>query len=118
MFHLTVERTICTAHSGLGERGLHGHNWRVRATVSASDLNDRGQVVSPTSLQSLLWEVLEPLDHRRLEDLPLFSERPSTAMGVAKYVGESLQARIAGAQAEVTRVEVADGTAVTSCWTP
>ena len=114
MFHLTVERTICTAH-GAG-RGLHGHNWRVSATISAPGLDPRGHVLAPRAFETLLWEVVEPLDHRRLEDLPMSSEVPPTAMGVALFVGTALAPRL-DPTLRLSRVDVYDGT-VTSSWTP
>ncbi len=115
MFHVTVERTICTAHGPDG--GVHGHNWRVRATVSAEALTD-GRVAAPRGLEALLWDVVEPVDHRRLEDLAPFRDgRPPTAGGIAEWVGVELQGRLDG-PARVTRVDVVDGTGVTTSWTP
>ncbi len=116
MFHVTVERTICTAHGP--DDGLHGHNWRVRATVSADAL-EGGLVVAPRALQALLWEVVEPLDHRRLEDLAPFASGglAPTAVAVAGWVGRELGRRLE-ARVTVTRVDLVDGTGVTSSWTP
>ncbi len=117
MFHVTVERTICTAHGG--DRGLHGHNWAVRATLSATTLDEHGHVVAPRALEALLWEVVEPLDHRRLEDLSEFTVAgPCTATALAAWVGRALQSRYVDGRVRVTRVAVADGTSVTSSWTP
>ena len=118
MFHVTAERTICIAHGGADDRALHGHNWRIRATLSAPALGPRGYVVEPKALEAELWTVVEPVDHRRLEDLPFLGEVPATAAGLAGWIAEALTARFASDRVHVARVDVSDGTATTSSWTP
>ena len=115
MFHVTAERTVCTAHGPAGR--LHGHNWRVVATLSAEALRG-GYVVDPQTLQAALWTIVEPIDHRVLEDLEPFGAGgiAPTAGGVARWVWDGLTA--AFPTVLVSRVDVTDGTGVTTSWTP
>ena len=116
MFHVTVERMICTAHRG--DRALHGHNWLVRATFSAESLSTTGHVLEPRAAEALLWGLIEPVDHRSLEDLSAFQSQPATAPALARWVADQLQEPRDGGRVRLTRVDVADGTAVISSWTP
>lgn len=109
---MSVERVICASHELTGDgfaRPLHGHNWRVRAHVCAGQLNSAGQVMSADSLESELWAVLDPLDHRHLNDLAAFSSvdgAPPSAAGLARLIGEQLALRVDDERVRVQRVDV------------
>lgn len=113
MFHLTVERTICIAHRAGG--GLNGHNWTVRVTLSSPTLDTDGRLGRPDEVRDQLWEVVEPFDHRVLDDLlPFRAGTPATGPVFAGLVGEAMQKRFS----TLTRVDVDDDAGTVCSWTP
>lgn len=94
--------------------GLSGHNWRIVATVEAWELDEAGEIMTPGMLGDLLWNVVEPLDHRHLNDLPPFSDPPGpTPPRVAQHVWEALQELVGIGRVRLT--EVAVWTSSTEC---
>ncbi len=124
MYWLSAERIICASHvlPGSSEDGhsLHGHNWRVTAHVCAERLDDVGRVLPVGLLEERLWAVLDPLDHRHLNDLDTFSENgasvPPTAAGLARFVAEQLAEQLDDDRIRVRRVEVAPRAGVVASW--
>tara|TARA_Y100001968_G_C19450710_1_gene768365 strand:- start:43 stop:426 length:384 start_codon:yes stop_codon:yes gene_type:complete len=114
MYWMSAERMICASHvvsdAAESRQGLHGHNWKVSAHVRAERLDRSGQVLSPTVLEAELWAILDPIDHRHLNDLASFHSGkgpfPTTAAGLARLVGEQLAARINDDRVQLRRVDV------------
>lgn len=69
---------------------LHGHNWRVRVTVSAKKLDKIGVVMDFHDLEARLHDVLNPLHNSHLNDAKAFMKRNPSAENVAVHVSESL----------------------------
>jgi len=126
LYWLSAERVICASHVVPGtpaeRRGLHGHNWRITVHVCAERLDASGRVLPVDVLEERLWGVLDPLDHRHLNDLQVFSgEVPSvqpTAAGLARFVAEQLAAQLDDDRIRVRRVEVAPRDGVVASWEP
>lgn len=93
MFEIAVEKTFSAAHA-IRIRGsletLHGHDWRVRATVAADDLDDDGLVCDFDDLAEILDRIIAPFRNRTLNDVAPFDERNPTAEEVARWIGDSL----------------------------
>ena len=53
---------------------LHGHNWRVEATVESSLLDDRGMAMDFRSIKDALHDILSGMDHKYLNEIPPFDE--------------------------------------------
>ncbi len=94
-------------HGGKCER-LHGHNWRVRVHVRASELNRIGMVIDFADLQRMVAEVGGRFDHRNVNEVPPFDVENTTAELLARHfhveVGKLLAAE--GGRVAVSRVEV------------
>ena len=94
MFELTVKEEFEAAHQINGYNGkcqrLHGHNWTVEAVVEGRELDELGMLVDFKILKAELKRVLDELDHRYLNDLPMFAIKNPTAENLAKYTFESL----------------------------
>lgn len=95
MFELTINGHFSAAHrlkdyEGPCER-LHGHNWRVRVTVSSEELDDADMVIDFRSLKEILGEVLDEYDHAFLNELPRFRESNSTTENIARCIAEETQ---------------------------
>jgi 6-pyruvoyltetrahydropterin/6-carboxytetrahydropterin synthase len=114
MFELKVKTHFSAAHRVLEHSGkcanLHGHNWNVEVTVQAQDLNRIGLAVDFSDLKAVVKDVLGPLDHVYLNELPQFStvEKNPTAENVARHVFEEVRGRLRGLapHATVKRVDV------------
>ncbi|BDG01773.1 6-carboxytetrahydropterin synthase QueD [Anaeromyxobacter oryzae] len=95
-------------HGGKCER-LHGHNWRVRVHVRASQLNRIGMVIDFADLQKLVAEVGGRFDHQTVNEVPPFDEVNTTAELLARFfyveTARRLEEREAG-RVVVSRVEV------------
>ena len=94
MFELTVKEEFEAAHQINGYNGkcqrLHGHNWTVEAIIEGRELDELGMLIDFKVLKAELNNVLAELDHRYLNDLPMFKIKNPTAENIAKYVFESL----------------------------
>jgi 6-pyruvoyltetrahydropterin/6-carboxytetrahydropterin synthase len=95
-------------HGGKCER-LHGHNWRVRVHVRASQLNRIGMVVDFADLQKLVAEVGGRFDHQNVNEVPPFDELNTTAELLARFFYVETARRLEELEAgrvTVSRVEV------------
>ena len=126
MYWMSAERVICASHeypvrapAEGPARPLHGHNWRIIAHICAEQLDASGRVLAPELLEAELWRVVEPLDHRHLNDLGEFSEAggsPPTAAGIARLVGERLATRLNDDRVRVRRIEVEPRVGLRTAW--
>lgn len=111
MFELTVEVRFSAAHRICGHPGpcarLHGHNYRVLVAVAGDALDPQGMLVDFGELKRLCGEVVAPLDHTFLNDLPAFAGVNPTAEMLAKHIHERVAAALAALPAvRVARVTV------------
>lgn len=93
MHEITVESEFCAAHALVirGQReALHGHNFRVWATVGSSRLDGDGLVCDFHALQGELAVILRALNNRDLHEAPPFDRMNPTAEMIAWHIGERL----------------------------
>jgi 6-pyruvoyltetrahydropterin/6-carboxytetrahydropterin synthase len=98
-FEITTTRRFAAAHQlrlyDASLEPLHGHNWRVKVTVSAAKVDAIGVVMDFHELERLVDAVLAPLHNRHLNDVsPFQSELNPSAENVALYVGRALPTRL------------------------
>lgn len=110
MWEISQETEVAAAHQlrfapGEGER-LHGHNWRIKATVRASELDASGFVCDFAVLGKTLREIVEPYEHVFLNEVVPFMDLNPTAENIARVVADNLAARIETPRLKVARVEV------------
>lgn len=98
MFEITVKDHIASAHQLHGYDGpcahLHGHTWHIEAVVTGHDLDNIGLVVDFKVLKKALKEVLTPLDHVCLNDLPVFKGINPSTENLAKIVYQTLKPKV------------------------
>ena len=107
MYHVRVEADFAAAHflshyHGKCER-LHGHNYRVRAWAKALELGEGGMILDFGELKSALRQVVGELDHRNLNEFPVFRDDPS-AERIARHVFDGILALLPGAPLEAVEV--------------
>jgi len=110
MWEISQETVVAAAHQlrlapGEGER-LHGHNWRIKVTVRAQRLDDRGFVVDFNDLGATLRAQVEPYEHVFLNEIPPFDDVNPTAENIARVIADDLAVKMDDARVRVARVEV------------
>jgi 6-pyruvoyltetrahydropterin/6-carboxytetrahydropterin synthase len=108
VYELTVESRFAAAHQLRNYKGLcenlHGHNWKVQVTVTADALNEIGLGIDFKEIKEVLHQVLKELDHRFLNDLPMFqTDNPSSEL-IARWIFERLSERLDQGHVRVARV--------------
>ncbi len=97
MFELTVRTEFAAAHRLREYEGacenLHGHNYRVDATLQSDGLDDLGMMMDFKEIKAALGEIVDRLDHVFLNDTEAFGEINPTAENIAKHIYEELAAR-------------------------
>jgi 6-pyruvoyltetrahydropterin/6-carboxytetrahydropterin synthase len=93
-FDITATRTFAAAHQLRLYDGslepLHGHNWVVKVTVSAAQLDAIGVVMDFHELERLLDAIVTPMHNTHLNDLPAFRSLNPSTEHVALHVARSL----------------------------
>ncbi len=112
MFEVTVELTFSAAHQIRGHPGpcarLHGHNYRAAVTITGEALNEHGMLIDFAELKELCREVISPLDHALLNELPPFASTSPTAEALAGHIHGQVAARLSALRYDlrVARVTV------------
>jgi len=112
MFELDVTREFSAAHSLRGYNGtckdLHGHNWTIQVFVQSAELNEIGIAVDFRVLKKELDALLADLDHKYLNELPMFREINPTSENIAQYIFRRLAAVVNDGHARVSKVRVCE----------
>ncbi len=100
MFEITRERSFSASHQLRNYKGrcerLHGHNWRVRVTLSTASLDASGMVIDFHELDELMQKAIEPFDHRHLNEVSVFQKDNPSAENIAKAIGDSVRDDLEG----------------------
>ncbi len=108
MYELKVTSGFAAAHRltmvGAKCENLHGHNWKVEVILQGDRLDEGGVLLDFGVVKTRLREVMATLDHKFLNDLPMFAGAQPSSERIATYVARELQERIGPAAARVTRV--------------
>ena len=89
MYEITVEDTFAAGHYLRNYKGKcenpHGHNYKVRVTLTGGELDKAGLLVDFKDLKDVMKQVIDRLDHRMINDLEPFTELNPSAENLAKY---------------------------------
>ncbi|MGH9558536.1 MAG: 6-carboxytetrahydropterin synthase QueD [Bryobacteraceae bacterium] len=89
MFEVTVEQTFAAGHALRNYKGkcenVHGHNFRVRATIEGERLDDTGLLVDFIDVKNLMRSIIDRLDHVFLNDIAPFDLKNPSAENIAEY---------------------------------
>ncbi len=97
MFELKVKTRFAGAHqlTMVGQKceNLHGHNWQVEVCVKGPELNDAGVLADFGDIKKAVRRVVDgDLDHKFLNELPVFQGIQPTSERIAVYVAQQVQA--------------------------
>lgn len=94
MYSLSIETNISAAHLLRDYDGpcsrLHGHNWKIRVEVTATDLNEQGIAMDFMDLKNITWKVVDKFDHNNFNSIPPFDTLNPTAENIVKYLYEEI----------------------------
>jgi 6-pyruvoyltetrahydropterin/6-carboxytetrahydropterin synthase len=90
MYEVKIQAEFSAAHS-LKEVGgkcesLHGHNFKVEVAVESERLDDQGLVIDFRFLKEKTRNLLDGLDHKYLNELPLFRGQNASSENIAGYL--------------------------------
>ncbi len=112
-YEIHVQTHFSAAHHLRGYEGdcskPHGHNWTVDVYVECKALNAIDIGVDFRDIKNVLAEVIRPLDHEDLNTLPAFANENPSSEGLARYIYRRLVPEVEGAQTELTKVCVSEG---------
>ncbi len=95
MFDISVTTQFSAAHQIPGYPGacarLHGHNWKVEATIRAETLDPLGMALDYHQAEILISPIIGELDHTHLNDHPFFQDRTTTSENVAFFIYSRLK---------------------------
>lgn len=98
MYELSVRDHFDAAHALRGYPGecakLHGHTWDIEVTVEGDVLDGIEILYDFKQLKADLAEVLLPLDHGFLNEVPPFDVLSPTAENMARVLFEQLASRV------------------------
>jgi 6-pyruvoyltetrahydropterin/6-carboxytetrahydropterin synthase len=110
MFEISVDYSFAAGHALRGYKGkcenIHGHNYRVRVTIAGEQLNSIGLLVDFVDVRAAIKSLVEPLDHRFLNDLAPFDKLNPSAENLAKYISEGLELKVRPEGLQVKNVTV------------
>ncbi|MBN1823928.1 MAG: 6-carboxytetrahydropterin synthase QueD [Endomicrobiales bacterium] len=108
-YTVSIIRDFSSAHALRGYKGrcekLHGHNWKVKVSLSSRKLNRLGMVEDFTLMKRKLDGILDRLDHRYINETPPFTKMNPTAENLAFYILGEFKAAVSG-PVKVESVEV------------
>jgi len=98
MYEIKIKTDFAAAHC-LREVGgkcesLHGHNFTVEVAVESEALDELGMVIDFRILKTKTQAVLQALDHRYLNELPLFQGKNPSSENLASFIFEELARQI------------------------
>lgn len=97
MYSIKVEADFSAAHNLRGYKGrcedLHGHNWKVEVIISSKRLDKIGMVMDFKALKAKLYDVLDELDHKYLNNVAFFKKVNPTSENISKYIFDKLVGR-------------------------
>lgn len=98
-YYLDIDEGFPAAHQLHGKDSpcarLHGHNWKVRVRLSGTTLDEFGFLADFFDVRSWIRaEVIEPLDHQFLNELPQFQGVPTTSEHIVRWIFETLKEQV------------------------
>ena len=109
MFEISVESDFDAAHSLRGYEGkcesLHGHRFKVVATVKTGETNSIGLGYDFTILKKKLNEVLARFDHVCLNEIQPFKKINPSSENIAVTIYKELSKKL-GSEIVLSAVEV------------
>ncbi len=90
MFEIIVRDHIASAHQLHGYDGpckhLHGHTWNIEVVMIGDKLDEVGLLTDFKIVKKKLKDILMPIDHVCLNDLPAFKDTNPSTENLARHI--------------------------------
>jgi 6-pyruvoyltetrahydropterin/6-carboxytetrahydropterin synthase len=110
MYEVTATMVISASHHLRGYQGkcenVHGHNYKIEATVAAADLDGTGLAVDFKVLKEHMDKVAGKFDHTDLNRHEEFLTLNPSSENLARVIYSGLKKSLAELPVEVVRVSV------------
>ena len=120
MYKLTIRTSFAAAHNLMNYQGdcenLHGHNWKVELTVTASELDKAGLGIDFKVLKREAGAVIQELDHKYLNENPAFCSISPSSEHIARYLYQQISERINSEIIKVDSVAVWESENCSACY--
>jgi len=108
MYEIKVITHFAAAHQLRNFKGkceqLHGHNWKVEATLRGEGLTGEGLLIDFQEVKDATNSILEELDHSFLNELPAFKDQNPSSENIAAYIFKELSKRLNDNKVRVSSV--------------
>jgi 6-pyruvoyltetrahydropterin/6-carboxytetrahydropterin synthase len=95
MFDIFIETHFSAGHHLRDYPGdcenPHGHNWSVKVTVRATELDPLGMGIDFRTVKNAVKKVMDDIDHCDLNSHPAFQDRNPSSENISVHIFESLQ---------------------------
>ena len=122
MYEVSVKEHFDAAHYLVGYGGkcenVHGHRFRVVATLRGDRLDERGLVYDFAELRRHLREVVGRLDHVCLNDVPPFDHINPSSENIAATVYGQLKEKLGEAPLILASIQVWESPEAWATYTP
>ncbi len=109
MYEASIRKSFSAAHTlDIGGKceNLHGHNFTVDVTVVSKNLDSEGLVIDFRILKAWTDDILEQLDHKFLNDLPVFQGINPSSEIIARFIFNSLAEKTDKNNLQISKVTV------------
>lgn len=118
MYRVKIKTHFSSAHNIREYKGncenLHGHNWKVEATLKSETLDKLGMVEDFREFKKHMRLIMEDLDHKYINELEYFKTVNPTSENIAYYIFKRIQ-EVYGEKAESVVVWENDDSAAEYC---
>lgn len=95
MFEIFIKTQFCGGHHLRNYPGNcekpHGHNWKVKVTVRATELDKLGMGIDFRALKMAVNKVIDDLDHQDLNEHPAFQDKNPSSENIAAHIFDSVK---------------------------
>ncbi len=110
MYHLLIQTHFAAAHNLLNYDGdcenLHGHNWKIEATVTTETLDSAGLGIDFKILKKKTNVIMDMLDHKYLNDLEPFKNVSPSSEHISKFIYDELSKLLQEYDVSVEKITV------------
>jgi len=98
MYEIKIKLDFAAAHH-LREVGgkcesLHGHNFMVEVAAESPSLDEQGMVMDFRLLKAKTQAIIQTLDHRYLNELPIFQGKNPSSENIAAHIFTELARQV------------------------
>ena len=94
MYRVKIKTHFSSAHNIREYKGncenLHGHNWKVEASLKSENLDHLGMVEDFREFKKHMRSIMEDLDHKYINELEYFKTVNPTSENIAYYIFKRL----------------------------